>query len=122
MIVLVTGGRKYNDLEVVFDSIARLHSEIGIDLLIHGQATGADTLAGKVCKEIGIDVVECPANWTKYNKAAGVIRNKKMLEYFPNIDLVLAFPGENGTANMISQAKEKSIDVIYAIDLTSKTL
>ena len=50
------------------------------------------------------------ADWTKYNKAAGPIRNKLMLEA-GKPDLVIAFPGGNGTINMIKQAKEAGIRI-----------
>lgn len=117
MIVLVTGGRDYADVGTVFDAIVTLNENCSIDLLVHGAADGADSLADTVCKELGIDRVSCPANWTKHKKAAGPIRNGKMLEYFPNIDLVLAFPGGTGTANMKEQASKKNIPVIEALDL-----
>lgn len=119
MILLVTGGRQFNDLEMAFDAIAAIHEAMPISLLVHGDATGADTLAGDVAKEIGINVVKCPANWTKYKKGAGHVRNKFMLDMF-EIDLVLAFPGGNGTADMKRQSATAEIDVIEAVDLISK--
>ena len=44
------------------------------------------------------------AQWTKYGKSAGPIRNAEMLR-FGKPQLVVAFPGGDGTENMIGQAK-----------------
>ena len=51
-----------------------------------------------------------PANWNYYGNSAGHIRNSWMIKFlFP--DLVIAFPGGKGTADMVRQAKSKNIDV-----------
>ena len=56
-----------------------------------------------------------PANWKKHGRAAGPIRNKQMLEE-AKPDLVIAFPGGAGTANMVKQAREAGVkvEIIYA--------
>jgi hypothetical protein len=116
MIVLVTGGREFNDLGLVFDAIAAIHSQTEITWLMHGDAKGADSLADKVASEIGINRIKIPANWTKYGKAGGAIRNRSMIDLL-QVDLVLAFPGGTGTADMKRQATAKGIPVIEALDL-----
>jgi len=85
-------------------------------VVVHGDAPGADTTANKVCKEVGIDQVKIPANWTKYNRAAGPIRNQLMIDLLV-VDLVLAFPGGDGTANMCEQAEKREIPVIQSHEL-----
>lgn len=53
------------------------------------------------------------ADWSKYGKAAGPMRNQKMLdEYKP--DLVVALPGGRGTADMVSRARVAGVEVIEA--------
>ena len=52
--------------------------------------------------------MEMPADWTKHGKAAGPIRNQKMLDECP--DLVVAFPGGKGTADMVRRAMKAGID------------
>ena len=117
MILLITGGRDYGDVGAVFDTLVILQKTFDIDFLVHGGAPGADILADKVAKELGIDRIVFPANWKKYNKgAAGPIRNRNMIEMIP-VDLVVAFPGGNGTANMKKQAAKKGIIVVDAIDI-----
>ena len=115
--VLVTGGRGYNDVGTVFDCLTKLNAQFERLVVIHGAAKGADSLAGEVCAEAGIEFVTVPAAWKKYNRAAGPIRNQLMLDLFPKLDMVLAFPGGDGTADMMSQAKKRNIPVIESQDL-----
>lgn len=59
---------------------------------------------------------EFPADWDKYGKRAGYLRNVQMLDE-GKPDLVVAFPGGKGTAMMVKLAKERGVRVIeYAYD------
>lgn len=79
--------------------------------IISGAARGVDRLASEWAVIHWCGLEEFPADWEKYGKAAGIIRNQQMLdEGKPNI--VLAFPGGNGTANMIAKAEKAAIKVI----------
>lgn len=79
--------------------------------IIHGGATGADSAAGDFANVHFCQELCFPADWNKYGMSAGPIRNKQMLdEGCP--DLVVAFPGGKGTANMVAQAKKAGIKVI----------
>jgi len=53
-----------------------------------------------------------PADWDKHGKAAGPIRNQEMLDQHP--DFVLAFPGGNGTADMVARARRAGVPVAEA--------
>lgn len=79
--------------------------------IISGGAKGADTVA------IDFAVTNwCPysvykAEWDRYGLSAGHKRNTQMIiEGKP--DVVLAFPGGPGTANMVKQAREHNIPVV----------
>ena len=48
-------------------------------------------------------------DWKKYGKKAGPLRNQQMLEE-GKPDLVVAFPGGNGTADMVRRAKKANIE------------
>lgn len=115
--VLVTGGRDYTDVGTVFDCLTKLDAQFERMIVIHGDAAGADTLAYDVCKQAGIEQVRVPATWKKYTKAAGPIRNKLMLDLFPTTDLIMAFPGGTGTANMKTHAEKLGIPVMTPEDL-----
>lgn len=110
MIVLVTGGRNYNDVARVNAVLEAVHKEHHIQILVHGCATGADTLAAIWAMKRGIHPAGVPALWDFYEKLAGSIRNGAMMRLKP--DLVVAFPGGTGTANMIGQARQAGIRVM----------
>jgi hypothetical protein len=62
-------------------------------------------------KRGGIDLVEFPADWKKEGRHAALIRNERMLrEGIP--DLVIAFPGGQGTSHTCWQAQKLGITVI----------
>ena len=107
MIVAVTGGRDFTDIERVRRALSAL--EPRPTLLIHGAALGADSLAAQVAAELGIPIEAHPADWETHKRAAGPIRNAEMVARRP--DLLLAFPGGKGTANMTRQAIAAGIPV-----------
>jgi hypothetical protein len=64
MIVAVTGGRDYADIENVRRVFSFLDPRPA--LLIHGAATGVDSLAAQVASELGIPIEAHPADWKKH--------------------------------------------------------
>lgn len=78
--------------------------------IVCGTARGADRLGEKYAKEMGFHVAYFLADWERYGKAAGYIRNKEMAQ---NADALVAFwDGESrGTKSMIDLAKEYDLAV-----------
>lgn len=110
MRVVVCGGRDFDDWEVVKVVLGAIHTFEPITELIEGGATGADLLARMWAEwEADVPVTTVRAEWRKYGKRAGIIRNAKMADMRP--DLVIAFPGGRGTQNMIMQARSRGIQV-----------
>lgn len=110
MRVLVCGGRDFEDFEAVDYVLEYFHTKVEpISLIIQGGATGADSLAKDWAHMNYIPCLEHPANWPKYNKPAGMIRNKEMLKWGP--EMVIAFPGGKGTAGMVKLAKQAGLIV-----------
>lgn len=99
MRVLVTGGRDFSDLALLTGALDHLHAQHPFTVLIHGDASGADRLSGEWAESRGIQVEARPADWKKHGRAAGPIRNSQMLDERP--DIVVAFPGGKGTADMV---------------------
>lgn len=119
MRVLVTGGRDYHDDDHIWNILTELNLRRGpITCIIHGAATGADTQAMLWAQMMDgcsptRHVRNAPfvADWRQYGKSAGPIRNARMIaEGKP--DLVVAFPGSRGTADMVRRAKDAGIEVI----------
>ena len=112
--ILVCGGRHYADAVTLDRELTALNPR----LVMHGDAPGADTLAGKWCRRAGVTVFEVPALWDAQGKPAGPIRNRAMLWAFLRIcgpdlhPLVVAFPGNEGTANMVRQALTARVPVL----------
>jgi hypothetical protein len=77
--------------------------------VIEGGALGADRLGRAWARTNGITVHTVEADWKRFGIAAGHIRNGVMLMLIP--DLVVAFHGGRGTANMIKQAKAAGVKV-----------
>lgn len=111
MRVLVCGGRDYADRDLLFMALDTLKLTRGVIIIISGCARGADTLGIEWAEARGVAVARFPADWEKYRRAAGPIRNQQMLvEGKP--DLVIAFPGGRGTADMVKRATTAGIETI----------
>lgn len=78
--------------------------------ICHGDSRGADRLAGVWARRRGVKCTEFPAHWEFSPRAAGIIRNQKMLrEFKPH--LVIAFSGGTGTTHMCRIAEEAGVVV-----------
>ncbi|MBU3577520.1 DUF2493 domain-containing protein [Polynucleobacter sp. UK-Kesae-W10] len=107
--IIVCGGRDYNDMRAVYAALDKMAAKSEIAMIIQGGADGADKLAFAWAFQRCVPCLSVPADWGQHKRAAGPIRNRKMLEYV--VDGVVAFPGGDGTADMIRQAKEAGVPV-----------
>lgn len=73
--VLVYGGRAYSHQFLLWAVLDRIHQDVGIALLIDGAAPGADTLGHRWAIARGVPTRRVPAEWGKYGRRAGPIRN-----------------------------------------------
>ena len=118
MKIVIVGGRDFNDyalLEVWVDSITSMQFDREDSIVImSGGAKGADSLAFQYAENHRIEMRVFPAEWIKYGKSAGFIRNQMMVD---NCDMVLAFwDGKSrGTADTIAKAKKakKPTFIVY---------
>lgn len=116
MRLLVSGGRDFVDVEFIVTHLNRLHKARKITELVHGAASGADTICAMWADEVnGITPIPVPAEWRDDNGrrdlGAGKRRNQQMLdEYRP--EALFAFPGGGGTADMVTRA-EKALPEVW---------
>lgn len=122
IIYLIAGGRDFNDFDLFEKELNKFDKP---DKIIEGGANGTDTLARKYANKYNIECTEVKAEWNKYGKQAGFIRNRKMIDMllkYKEIDMsntikVICFwdGKSSGTKNTIDLAKENNIDleVIY---------
>lgn len=114
MRILVCGSRECDDAlsDLVWNYLSDFIPTGEPCTIIHGAAPGVDTQAMIFadmlpnCKHLPFE-----AEWHKHGRAAGPIRNKRMLED-GKPDVVIAFPGGRGTANMVKQARAHGVKVI----------
>ena len=114
--VLVCGGREFDDWNLLDSTL--LSQLDGKDFssvyIIEGEAKGADFLARVWAKYRGIpnkNVLRFYPDWKKYGYHAGHTRNQQMLDE-GKPDLVIAFPGGTGTADMVRRSKEFGVKVL----------
>lgn len=114
MRIIVCGSRDWEFPTIVWNALEALadthpNEEITI---IHGDARGADRIAGHVAEALGMEVIAVPAEWEKFGKTAGPMRNKEMLGMSP--DSVLAFRSDGpspGTDHMVKLAIRAQLPV-----------
>jgi predicted polyphosphate/ATP-dependent NAD kinase len=111
--VVVTGGRHYGNRPAVFaalDALAKAHGSL---FVMEGGSTGADKFAREWRQSRLHPGKTYRADWETHHKAAGPIRNGRMLaEGEP--DEVLVFPGGAGTADMVAQATAAGVPVRHS--------
>lgn len=107
--VLVCGGRNFSDYRYLTAQLCKVNPTPS--LIIEGGATGADELARKWAMRRSIAVETYNAQWGQHGRAAGPIRNQQMLDE-GKPDLVVAFPGGTGTADMVRRAKAAGVPII----------
>jgi hypothetical protein len=109
--ILVCGGRDYADKKSLGMVLDAAHSANPIIDLIHGAARGADTLAADWALSHGVRCTAYPADWESDGRAAGPLRNQRMLDH-GKPHLVIAFPGGKGTADMIGRSEAAGVPVV----------
>lgn len=109
--ILIAGTRSFDNyelLEKVCDAAFPVLSEIGNITIVSGAASGADRLGEKYASEHHHKVLRFPADWNKYGKAAGPIRNAEMAaiaDFF-----FLFWDGRSaGSRNMLENARKRAI-------------
>ena len=122
--ILVCGGRDWNYPEMTFRKLDALHRKYNFGVVVHGAARGADQLAGKWAAARGIQTKAFPANWRpaelggRLDRQAGFKRNQKMLEE-AKPDLLVAFPGGAGTADMRNRARKAGMKVVNLANIVA---
>lgn len=122
-VVAITGGRGFNNRGFIFRCLDWAHAQIPIGLLVHGGATGVDTIGNEwaiardvPCKVFladwdnleGVPIrnMRKRADGSRYNVKAGFERNEIMANY-PRLTHGLIFPGGNGTMDMAGRLKDR---------------
>jgi hypothetical protein len=121
VVIVAAGGRDLSwPQERIASALLQRSSGRAVHLLLHGGARGADQAIGRAANQLGWPVHFLPAEWCRYGRSAGPIRNRRLLEQalakaqahtspaFSASVLVIAFPGGPGTASLVQQARRCS--------------
>ena len=109
-IVLCCGGRDYANTALVDTALTQVFGRYPNACLLQGGARGADALCAHWARAHGKPCMEIKAPWDTHGKAAGTLRNQWMLDY-GRPSLAVAFPGGNGTADMVRRAEAAGVPV-----------
>lgn len=109
--VIIAGSRGFSNYKLLKEKcneyLREKRKEYNI-IIISGGARGADTLGEKYAQDEGFSLEVFPANWNKFGKSAGFIRNEQMAEI---ADALIAFwdGKSHGTKHMIEIMENKKL-------------
>lgn len=109
MKTIICGGRDHSDYTMLLRAIATCPWKI--TSVFSGKAPGADALGERWAMENGAAVTPFPANWGRYGRRAGPLRNAEMLEGGAEAVLALWNGLSTGTKDMIDKARRKGLRV-----------
>lgn len=124
--VIITGGRDFDNYELFKETLNYLFGALAVKLIAgacdRGTLTyarqdgtkvyGADGLTERYAAEFGYDFYPYPANWNKYGKAAGPIRNSEMIKTGAEVCIGFWDGKSKGTKDMMTKADNAGITVI----------
>lgn len=112
--VLICGSRNFSDKWAISVIVSQLPSDA---VIIQGGAPGADSIAAEVAIEYGLVLETYKADWKRYEKRAGYIRNQQMLDegkptvLFAFVTKGISLKESKGTAMMVRIAKKAGIPI-----------
>jgi hypothetical protein len=118
MLVLVCGSRDWADPGAIYDELHKLPRSV----IRHGGGRGADRMAGHIASRLGHIVQVFNADWERYGRRAGIMRNIEMLDTAPTPSMVLAFrqsPDSRGTNHTIAETRKRGIPIRVITPLTT---
>lgn len=111
--VIIAGGREFTNyvlLANALDLLLKKKLTTHKIQIVCGKARGADSLGERYAKERGYTVLEYPAEWDKYGKRAGYMRNEQMAKV-ANCTVAFWDGSSKGTEHMIN------LSVKYKLEL-----
>jgi hypothetical protein len=113
--VLITGSRSWDDAETIENALIDVFKKSRCALpditVVHGTAPGADELAGMIADWLGMTVEEHPADWERWGRRAGFLRNKEMVDAGANVCLAFWDGVSKGTEMTMKLAMKAGIDL-----------
>lgn len=118
--VVIAGSRNFNNYNFLCqwcDYMLQNYDASQV-VIISGGARGADSLGEKYARERGMGLIIKPADWKRYGKSAGYIRNEQMAKI--GDALILFWNGQSpGSKLMLDLAKKHNIKNIQVVKYSS---
>lgn len=109
---IIAGSRDFDDYPLLQAEVCMFLDDLdSLDVeIISGCAKGADSLGERFASDWKLPVKKFPANWDKYGKRAGILRNCEMAKYATHC-IVFIVNGSKGSSHMIQEAKKQGLTV-----------
>ena len=108
MKVIIAGSREITDYDLILRGV--LNAGFDITAVISGGAKGVDTLGAQFANEANLPLFTFPAEWEKYGRKAGPIRNELMAKFGEG--LIAVWDGKSrGTKHMIDRATAHGLKI-----------
>jgi len=102
MRVIIAGSRSITDYHIVEEAVKE--SGIEVSVVISGVARGVDSLGEEYALRHGVLLERYPADWDRYGRSAGYIRNTEMASKADALIAIMIKEGSKGTEHMIQEA------------------
>jgi hypothetical protein len=113
--LLIAGSRNFSNFGQMDRVLRNITANRKPSRVIEGGAAGGDSLGGAWARWQGLDVTTVKADWARFGRRAGYVRNAAMVALLQPGDLVVAFYGPDGatkgTANTVKLALQRGIAV-----------
>lgn len=109
MKTIIAGGRGYTLTVEDFATLDRLKADLPITEIFCGCALGVDLAGRDWAVAVGLPVRYFDANWEKFGRSAGPIRNRAMARFG---EAAILFPGRRGTRSMMAEAEKHGLKII----------
>lgn len=108
---LIAGSRTITDYSLVEEAVHR--SGFVISEVVSGTAPGADRLGELWALRNGVPVRRFPADWSRFGRAAGIMRNDEMVAYAGENGALIAVWDQvsRGTRHTIEEARRRGLKV-----------
>ena len=110
MKLAVVGSRSFQDYAWLEHCLLRVFRVEELEAVISGGARGADSLAARFAASHGVPLIVGPADWKRYGRKAGPIRNTEIVA---RADALAAFwdGTSRGTQDTIAKARNAGLRV-----------
>lgn len=100
--IAITGGRDHMPTASELQAFRFCFGRLGGTVLLHGDARGVDRTVAAYARRHGIPVQAFPADWNRFGKAGGPLRNQEIVT---ECHALIAWPGNIGTQDCIAKAR-----------------